>query len=244
MISKASSGFGRRLLFTPDDPIVRLPQGYTVVNMDVPLFSLTARHAAIDLVEPKSATTDDFSQLYTDAFDAMIAKLRKEYAFTDYKHIDWDARVAEFRPRFAQAAAQNDKRLYRQALHDFAVSIPDGHVSGPFLVDEFRAATGGIGLAYPAKLTMAAPLSISCWRMARPLVTSTGLKSGPSTTRRSAPPLAKCSPGRPLQHRARHALAAVALSGAFARLGPSGRSPATPASLRTHPAARGADRRV
>ncbi|MCB0139504.1 MAG: hypothetical protein KDE50_06295, partial [Caldilineaceae bacterium] len=145
------SGFGADgLLFTPDDPIVRLPQGYTVVNMDVTPFVFDrARHPTIDLVEPKSAATDDFSQLsYTDAFDAMIAKLRKEYAFTDYKHIDWDARVAEFRPRFELAQAQNDKRLYRQALHDFAVSIPDGHVSGPFLVDEFRGATsGGIGIA-------------------------------------------------------------------------------------------------
>lgn len=145
------SGFGDDgLLFTQDDPLVRLPQGYTVVDMDeTPFVFDRSRRPTIDLIEPKSAVTDDFSQLsYTDAFDAMIAKLRKEYAFTEYKNIDWDARVAEFRPRFEQAQAQNDQRIYRQALRDFAVSIPDGHVSGPFLVDEFRGATsGGIGIA-------------------------------------------------------------------------------------------------
>ena len=37
----------------------------------------------------------------------MIAKMRNEYAFTDYKHVDWDALSAEFRPRFQQAAKES-----------------------------------------------------------------------------------------------------------------------------------------
>ena len=42
---------------------------------------------------------------YTEAFDAMVDKFRTEYAFTEYKDIDWDAKAAEFRPRFEAAEA-------------------------------------------------------------------------------------------------------------------------------------------
>ena len=37
---------------------------------------------------------------YTEAFDAMIEMFRTRYAFTEYKHLDWDAISDEFRPRF------------------------------------------------------------------------------------------------------------------------------------------------
>lgn len=89
------SGFGEDgLLFTEDNPIVALPQGYTIVDMDSDPFTFDrSRHPQIDLIEPESAAMDDFSQMsYSEAFDAMIEKMRKEYAFTEYKEIDWDAR--------------------------------------------------------------------------------------------------------------------------------------------------------
>jgi len=145
------AGFGADgLLFTADDPIVRLPQGYTVVDMDTEPFTFDrSRYPVIDLIEPDGAATEDFSDLsYSAAFDAMIDKLRKEYAFTAYKDIDWDELTAEFRPRFVAAEAADDARAYRQALRDLILSIPDGHLSGPFLADEFRQAVGGgLGMA-------------------------------------------------------------------------------------------------
>jgi C-terminal processing protease CtpA/Prc len=74
--------------------------------------------------------------------------LSERYAFTEYKGIDWDALQEEFRPRFEEAEGENDSQLYLTALRDFAWSIPDGHVSGPLLVDEFRQQTsGGLGIA-------------------------------------------------------------------------------------------------
>lgn len=145
------SGFGPDgLLFTADDPIVGLPQGYTVVDMDTDPFTFDrSREPVIDLIEGEASEVDDFSGLsYTEAFDKMIEKFRKEYAFTEYKGIDWDAKAAEFRPRFEDAERNRDSLAYRRALRDFAWSIPDGHVSGPFLVEEFSAATaGGLGMA-------------------------------------------------------------------------------------------------
>lgn len=145
------SGFGEDgLLFTDDDPIVGLPQGYTVVNLDTDPFTFDrSRHPKIDLIEPEGAALDDFSGLsYSAAFDAMIEKMRKEYAFTEYKHIDWDAKSAEFRPRFVEAEEKQDTKAYLIALRDFTWSIPDGHVKGPTVADDFRFATeGGVGMA-------------------------------------------------------------------------------------------------
>lgn len=145
------SGFGEDgLLFTEDDPIVGLPQGYTIVDMDTDPFTFDrSAEPVIDLIEPEGAAMADFSELsYSEAFDAMIEKMRTEYAFTEYKNIDWDAKIEEFRPRFVEAEETDDAMAYRKALSDFAWSIPDGHISGPFIVEDFQFETsGGLGIA-------------------------------------------------------------------------------------------------
>jgi C-terminal processing protease CtpA/Prc len=145
------SGFGPDgRLFTADDPTVRLPQGYTVVDMDTDPFTFDRSHEQeIDLNENPFSVLNDFSQMsYTDAFDAMINLLRHKYAFTDYKHIDWDQKSAEFRPRFVKAQADQDSQAYKLALRDFAWSIPDGHIGGPLDRNQFiQEAGGGLGMA-------------------------------------------------------------------------------------------------
>lgn len=147
------AGFGPDgKLFTGDEPLVLLPAGYTIVDMDSEPFTFDrTRHAVVDLIEGEGAEVSDFSGLsYTEAFDAMIAKMRNEYAFTEHKGIDWDAKIEEFRPRFEEAEADEDPTAYLLALRDFAWSIPDGHVSGPFnaIVDLFLEETdGGLGMA-------------------------------------------------------------------------------------------------
>ena len=146
-----SSGFGDDgLLLTEDDPIVALPQGYTVVDLDTDPFTFDrSRHPVIDLIEPESTALVDYSDLgYAEAFDALIEKLRKEYAFTEYKGLDWDQIHADLRPQFETADKEQDPALYRRALRDLTWSIPDGHVSGPQLIDEFLEETrGGLGIA-------------------------------------------------------------------------------------------------
>lgn len=145
------SGFGEDgKLFTEDDPIVRLPAGYTIVDLDTDPFTFDrSRYPEMVLIEPESLTLDDFSGLsYTEAFDAMIDLFRRKYSFTELKGIDWDAKAAEFRPRFEEAEANNDALAYRRALRNFIWSIPDGHLSGPFIQQDFVEATrGGIGIA-------------------------------------------------------------------------------------------------
>lgn len=149
------SGFGADgKLFTEDDPIVGLPQGYTLVDMDSDPFTFDrSQEVTVDLIEPEDAALDDFSAMsYVDAFDAMIAMMSEEYAFTEQKNLDWGGFIAEFRPRFEQATDDNDELAYNLALRDFLWSIPDGHVgfsSATPLLDElfFAETAGGLGFA-------------------------------------------------------------------------------------------------
>lgn len=147
-------GFGADgKLFTADDPIVGIPQGYTVVNLDTNPFTFDrSRVQEIELYEPEGAALVDFSgQSYTQAFDSMIDKFRREYAFNEYKQLDWDAAVRKYRPRFEEAERTGNRQLYLQALSDLIWSVPDGHVNvSPFslFVDRVRTAVeGGIGFA-------------------------------------------------------------------------------------------------
>lgn len=125
------SGFGPDgLLFTADDPLVLLPQGYTAVNLDSETFTFDrSREVTFDLLEPPSSVFEDFSDLsYTEAFDALIETGRNEYSFTEYKDVDWDALSAQFRPIIEQAQADGDTDAYLIALRDLYASIPDGHL--------------------------------------------------------------------------------------------------------------------
>ncbi len=145
------SGFGDDgLLFTDDDPVVSIPAGYSIVDMDEEPFVFDrTRNPEVDLIEPEGAALEDFSDLsYPDAFNAFVDKLSKEYAFTDYKNIDWEALRDEFLPRFEAAEEEDDATAYLRALRDFAYSIPDGHVSGPIVMEDFQNETGGgLGIA-------------------------------------------------------------------------------------------------
>lgn len=148
------SGFGEDgLLFTEDDPIVTLPQGYTIVDMDTDPFTFDrSREAVIDLIEPEGAALDDFSGLsYTEAFDAMVEKMRTEYAFTEFKNIQWDKLAQTYRPRFEEADRLGDSAMYMLALRDFLWQIPDGHVAVypfeyPLALDFVINSEGGIGV--------------------------------------------------------------------------------------------------
>lgn len=149
------SGFGEDgLLFTDDDPIVTLPAGWTVVDMDtVPFTFDRSREAVINLIEPENSALDDFSGMsYADAFDAMIARFVRKYPFTEQKDLDWDALSAEFRPRFEEADKNQDPDAYLLAMQDFIWRIPDGHVAmypGAAILDaQFQTAvSGGLGMA-------------------------------------------------------------------------------------------------
>ena len=147
------SGFGGdKKLFTDDDPVMDLPAGWSVVDLDKTPFAIDrSEQPTLDLFEPQSAALVDFSKLsYSEAFDKMAEKFKNEYAFTELKKIDWNAKAAEFRPRFVDAEKNKDQHAYALALRDFLWSIPDTHVgfSTSLLDDDFVTdISGGLGFA-------------------------------------------------------------------------------------------------
>jgi len=147
------SDFGAdKKLFSDDDPIMDLPAGWSVIDLDQSPFRIDrSEKPTVDLIEPESAALDDFSNLsYTEAFDKMLEKFTNEYAFTELKKIDWTAKGKEFRPRFEQAEKNSDAHAYALALRDFLWSIPDTHIGfdQSLLNDDFATETaGGLGFA-------------------------------------------------------------------------------------------------
>ncbi len=127
------SGFGEDgLLFTGDDPIMDLPAGYSVIDLDADPFEVI-RDAEVELTlyEPADVAIKDFSaDSYTEAFDQMFEIVSKEYAFNDVegKAPDWDALYAELQPKVAAAEEDSDPYAYFLALQEFTFAFRDGHV--------------------------------------------------------------------------------------------------------------------
>ena len=139
-------------LFTDDDPVMPLPQGWSMIDLDQSPFVISRdANPVMDLYEPESAELDDFSdQSYTEAFDSMVDKFSHEYAWTELKGIDWDALAADHRPAFEAAEADDDAHAFALALRDFLWAIPDTHVGfDQTLIDEdFVTDTdGGLGFS-------------------------------------------------------------------------------------------------
>ena len=78
----------------------------------------------------KPMAPGDYSKLsWTEAFDKMYQRLSKEYAFTDWKQIDWSVLYDEYAPQIKKALESGDFIAYYVALRGFLTEIPDGHVS-------------------------------------------------------------------------------------------------------------------
>jgi C-terminal processing protease CtpA/Prc len=149
-----SSGYGDdRKLFTEDDPLMRVPAGWSVVDLDTQPFTLNrAQSATVDLHEQEQSLKPyDFSNLsYIDAFESLFDVLRREYAFTEYKGIDWDNLYQELRPAFVEATETNNSTTYQYALQELVNAIPDGHIyaSLPMIGSALHTATsGGVGIS-------------------------------------------------------------------------------------------------
>lgn len=150
------SGFGADgLLFTDDDPVVTIPAGYSIVDLDQKPFKVTQTASPeLTLYEPTDVALKDFSNLsYTEAFDKMFEIVRREYAFNgvEGKQPDWGALYAELEPRVQQAQKDKDPNAFYLALRDFTWAFKDGHISldgGQYEAADFNGVvTGGYGFA-------------------------------------------------------------------------------------------------
>lgn len=150
------SGFGEDgLLFTDDDPVVAVPQGYSVIDLDQEPFAIErSGEVELTLYEPQDIAVKDFSdQSYTEAFNNMFEIVSVEYAFNgiEGKQPDWDALYAELFPRIEEAEENDDPEAFYRAMRDFVLSFQDGHVnlSGGLIENQIFAeeTAGGYGFA-------------------------------------------------------------------------------------------------
>lgn len=103
----------------------------------------------IDVSPPYHDEASDYSNLpYLEAFDALFTRLEREYAFTEWKGIDWHVLRERYRPLVAAAEEEGDAQAYYLALRSFIYAIPDRHVSISSIaaIDE-AAIAGGFGIA-------------------------------------------------------------------------------------------------
>ncbi len=62
------------------------------------------------------------------AFEKMHARMRAEYAYTDWKGVDWDALQAEFAPQAAKARKARNADAWYELLAAYVARIPDDKV--------------------------------------------------------------------------------------------------------------------
>jgi membrane-associated protease RseP (regulator of RpoE activity) len=132
------SGFGvDGQLFTKDDPLVKLPRGYTVVTLDPGGFVFDrSREVAVPFHAVSPTSNIDLSRLsYVDAWQAFCGLMGERYAYRDSRPLDWHQIQAEFALAATQAQAAKSSSAYAQIYADigqrlreglFVVRMPDG----------------------------------------------------------------------------------------------------------------------
>lgn len=139
------AGFGADgRLFTADDPMVRLPRGYTVVTLDSRGFSFDrSREIALSQYGVQSTTDIDLARLSPgDAFKAFSSVMHERYPFRSAQPMDWARLQSELADKVRQAGDQRDRQATAQIYADIGARLQDGL----FRVD-LRGAGGPQGLA-------------------------------------------------------------------------------------------------
>lgn len=122
------------------------------------LVTLAPAAQAEELVLPAPQDLSGLS--WTGAFAELHTKMAREYAFTDWKSIDWPGLYDEYAPQVARAQWSGNELAYYLALRRYALELRDGHVSistnTPDALEVLNAAygaraDGGFGLV-PVRL--------------------------------------------------------------------------------------------
>lgn len=90
-----------------------------------------------------SQATDFSTSMWIDAFNLLHERLSTEYAFTDWKGIDWDTLGSACRAEIQIAQDKEDLEGYYLALRRYINAIPDGHVGMASLPEIDQKYVGG-----------------------------------------------------------------------------------------------------
>jgi len=125
------AGFGEDgLLFTADDPIATLDPGYTVVRLKAEGFVFErSRRVEISLQERPEDAEIDLSYLdYTEAFNRLLDLLKRRYAYTELRGIDWEMWRQQYLPQVEAAQQAGNPNAYFTVLRSLKRRMRDAHV--------------------------------------------------------------------------------------------------------------------
>lgn len=76
------------------------------------------------------AKAEDYSNMgWLEAYDALHTLMQKQYAFGEWKNIDWNTLNKSIRPKIIAAETIVNQNNYATALLEYTRSLPDGHVT-------------------------------------------------------------------------------------------------------------------
>jgi carboxyl-terminal processing protease len=136
-------------------------------------------------------TTDYAALSWTEAFESLHTRLSTEYAFTQWKGIDWEALGASCREQAAKAQTENNFDAYYIALRKYITAIPDGHVRITNLPQtDVKYIGGGFGIA-PALLE--GGTVIACWVDEKSEAYRMGMRAGDELIAWNGRPIAEAA---------------------------------------------------
>jgi C-terminal processing protease CtpA/Prc len=114
-------------LFTEDDPLVVMPRGWSVVDLDKKPFEIIRTgEPTVNMIEGGNALVDYSKFSYKEAWEKLYERGVNYYAFTKLKGLDWPAIKAKIDPLVA--AAKTDKE-FAEAMRVLVFEFDDTHTS-------------------------------------------------------------------------------------------------------------------
>ena len=86
-----------------------------------------AQTGTVQQLFPTPQPIDLSHENWADAFKEMNAKISREYAFTEYKGIDFKAFLNEYLPQIEAAQKDQNTVEYYRILQDYIQSLHDAH---------------------------------------------------------------------------------------------------------------------
>lgn len=101
------------------------------------------------LLQEEKMPEEDFSELtWTEAFVKLNETMSRQYAFTEWKEIHWQALYNKYLPQIEAAQSEDSFEDYYIALRAYINEIPDGHVQMSHVAElDDKYIGGGFGLA-------------------------------------------------------------------------------------------------
>ena len=128
-------------------PVLRKKKSVFLLLLTVVLIAAVVQFCLSYILQQYSLQSDYSKLSWIEAFDKLHARISQEYAFTQWKGVDWDSLYREYQPIIVNAQDENDFEAYYIGLRGYLHEIPDRHVSVSNLTEiDDKYIGGGFGV--------------------------------------------------------------------------------------------------